>query len=49
MDDAKRLDESIKQVRIVAENRPDVEGEVERAERAIRRIKANVESAAPTE
>ncbi len=42
MDDATRLEESLKQVRIVAEHRPDIEGDVERAERAIREIKATV-------
>lgn len=45
MDDASRLEESLKQVRIVAEHRPDVEGDVERAERAIREIKATVTNA----
>lgn len=45
MNDSKRLDESLKQVRIVAENRPEVEGEVRQAERAIQRVKASVAQA----
>lgn len=43
MDDTTRLEESLKQLRIVGDRRPDVQGDVERAERAIEAIKATIE------